>query len=56
MLADREAIEERDLEVQREEELQTVFNPITKPNDDGEAMLFGAIGILVLMMGASVRR
>ena len=56
MLADREAIEERDLEVQREEELQTVFNPITKPNDDGEAILFGAIGLIVMVLGASVRR
>ena len=56
MLADREGIEERDLEVRREEERQTVLNPITKPNDDGEAILFGAIGLIVMVLGASVRR
>jgi hypothetical protein len=56
MLADREGIEERDLEVRHEEERQTVLNPITKPNDDGEAILFGAIGLIVMVLGASVRR
>ena len=56
MLADREGIEEHDLEVRREEERQTVINPITKPNDDGEAILFGAIGLIVMVLGASVRR
>jgi hypothetical protein len=56
MLADREAIEERDLEVQREEERQAVLSPIPKTNDGGEAILFGVFGLIVMLMGASVRR
>lgn len=56
MLADREAIEERDLEVQHEEEHQTVFTPKSKPKDGGEAIMFGAIGFLVLIMGASLKK
>ena len=55
MLADREAIEERDIEVQREEDNQAILLPTSKPNDDGEAMLIGVIGILLLVMGASVK-
>ena len=56
MLADREAIEERDLEVQREEQNQAVLIPTSKPNSGGEAIMFGAIGFLMLIMGASIRR
>ena len=56
MLADREAIEERDLEVQREEEHQAVIMPSSKPKDGGEAIMFGAIGFLVLIMGASFKK
>ena len=56
MLADREAIEERDLEVQREEQNQAVIMPTSKPNGGGEAIIFGAIGFLMLVMGASIRR
>ena len=52
MLADREAIEERDLEVQREEEQM----PTSKPNSGGEAIILGAIGYLVLIMGASFKK
>jgi hypothetical protein len=56
MLADREAIEERTLDIQCEEEHQAVIMPTSKPNGDGEAIMFGAIGFLVLIMSASVRR
>ena len=56
MLADREAIEERTLDIQCEEELQAKLRTIPKSKDGGEAILFGAIGILALKMGASVRR
>ena len=56
MLADRKDIEERDIEVQREEKHQAVFTPIAKSKDSGEAILFGAMAFLVLMMGATVRR
>ena len=56
MLADRVAIEEGELEVQREEKYQTVFTPKAKSKDSGEAILFGTIAFLVLMMGATVRR
>jgi len=56
MLADREAIEERDLEVRREEEHQAVIMPTSKPYDGVEAIILGAIGFLVLMMGASLKK
>jgi hypothetical protein len=56
MLADRETIEERDLEVQRDEEREALIIPISKSNDREEAILFGAIGLLVMIFGASVRR
>lgn len=56
MLADREAIEERDLEVQREEQNQAVIMPTSKPNSGGEAIILGAIGYLVLIMGASFKK
>ena len=56
MLADRKAIEERDLEVQREEEHQALIIPTSKPNGGGEAIMFGAIGFLVLIMGASFKK
>ena len=56
MLADREAIEERDLEVRREEEHQEVIMPTSKPKDGGEAIMFGAIGFLVLIMRASFKK
>jgi hypothetical protein len=56
MLVDREAIEERTLDVQYEEEHQAILLPTSKTNVDGEAMLFGVIGLIVMLMGASVRR
>ena len=56
MLADHEAIEERTLDVQYEEEHQAILKPISKPNDGGEAILFGVIGLLVMALGASMRR
>jgi hypothetical protein len=56
MLADREAIEERTLDIQCEEEHQAVIMPTSKPNDGGEAIMFGVIGLLVMVLGASVRR
>ena len=56
MLADREAIEERDLEVQREEQNQAVIMPTSKPKDGREAIMFAAIGFLVLIMGASFKK
>jgi hypothetical protein len=56
MLADREAIEEPDLEVRREEEHQAVIMPTSKPYDGVEAIILGAIGFLVLMMGASLKK
>ena len=56
MLADREAIEERDLEVQREEEHQAVIMPTSKPNGGGEAIIFGAIGFLMLIIRASIKK
>jgi hypothetical protein len=56
MLADRETIEERDLEVQCDEEREALIIPISKSNDREEAILFGAIGLLVMIFGASVRR
>jgi hypothetical protein len=56
MLADREAIEERDLEVQREEEHQAILFTTTKPKEDGEAILIGVIGLIVMVLGASVRK
>jgi len=56
MLADREAIEELTLDIQCEEEHQAILLPTSKPNEDGEAILFGVIGFLMLAMGASIRR
>jgi hypothetical protein len=56
MLADREAIEERDLEVQREEQNQAVIIPTSKPNSGGEAIMFGAIGFLMLIIRASIKK
>ena len=56
MLADREAIEERDLEVALEEEHQAVTMPTSKPNGGGEAIIFGAVGFLALIMGASFKK
>ena len=56
MLADREAIEERTLDIQCEEEHQAVIMPTSKPNDDGEAILIGAFGLMMMVFGASVRR
>ena len=56
MLADREAIEERDLEVQREEEHQAAIMPTSKPHGGGEAIMFGAIGFLALIMRASFKK
>jgi hypothetical protein len=56
MLADREAIEEHTLDIQNEEEHQAILLPTSKPNEDGEAILFGGIGFLMLVMGASIRR
>jgi hypothetical protein len=56
MLADREEIEERDLEVQREEEHKAVIMPTSTPNDGGEAIMIGAIGLLVMVLGGAVRR
>ena len=56
MLADREAIEERTLDIQCEEEHQAILLPTSKPNGDGEALLFGVIGLLLLVMGASVKK
>ena len=56
MLADREAIEERDLEVQREEGNQALIMPTSKPNGGGEEIMFGAIGFLVLMMRVSLKK
>ena len=56
MLADREAIEERDLEVQREEQNQAEIIPTSKPNSGGEAIMFGAIGFLMLIIRASIKK
>ena len=56
MLADREAIEERTLDIQTEEKNEAILKPISKPNDGEEAILFGVIGLLVMVLGASVRR
>ena len=56
MLADRKAIEERTLDIQCEEEHQTVFTPISKPKDGGEAILFGVIGFLMLIIRASIKK
>jgi hypothetical protein len=56
MLADREAIEERTLDIQCEEEHQAVIMPTSKPNGGGEAIMFAAIGILMLIMGASFKK
>jgi len=56
MLADREAIQERTLNVQYEEEHQAILLPTSKPNSDGEVMLFGLIGIIVMLLGTTVRR
>jgi len=56
MLADREAIEERTLDIQCEEEHQAILLPTSKPNSDREAMLFGIIGLIVMVLGASVRK
>ena len=56
MLADRQAMEERILHVQRKKEHQTFLRPISQPKDSGEAILYGAIGILVLMICATIRR
>ena len=56
MLADREDIEERDLEVRREEEHQAVILSTSVPNGGGEAIMLGAIGFLVLIMGASFKK
>jgi hypothetical protein len=56
MLADREALEERTLDIQCEEEHQAVIMTTSKPNGGGEAIIFGAIGLLEMILGASVRR
>ena len=56
MLADREAIEERTLDIQCEEEHQAILIPTPKPNDDGEAILFGVIGLLLMVLGTTERR
>ena len=56
MLADREAIEERTLDIQCEEEHQAILLPTSKPNEDGEAMLVGIFGLIVMVLGASVRK
>ena len=56
MLADREEIEERTLDIQCEEEHQAVIMPTSKPNGGGEAIMFGAIGFLVLIMGGSFKK
>jgi hypothetical protein len=56
MLADREAIEERTLDIQCEEEHQAVIMPTSKPNGGGEAILFGIIGLLVMVMGGSFKK
>jgi hypothetical protein len=56
MLADREEIEERTLDIQCEEEHQAVIMPTSKPNGGGEAIMIGAIGLLVMVLGAVVRR
>jgi hypothetical protein len=56
MLADREAIEERTLDIQCEEEHQAILLPTSKPNGDEEAIIFGAIGFLVLIMGGSFKK
>ena len=56
MLADREAIEELTLDIQYEEEHQAIILPTSKTNVDGEAMLFGVIGLIVMVLGTSMRR
>ena len=56
MLADREAIEEHTLDIKHEEEHHAVLKPISKPNDDGEAILFGVIGLIVMVLGASIKK
>ena len=56
MLADREALEEHTLDIKHEEEHQAVIMPTSKPNGGGEAIIFGAIGFLVLIMGASFKK
>ena len=56
MLADREAIEERTLDIQCEEEHQAVIMPTSEPNGGGEAIMFGAIGFLVLIMGGAFKK
>jgi len=55
-ITDREAIEERTLDIQCEEEHQAVIMPTSKPNGGGEAIMFAAIGILMLIMGASFKK
>jgi hypothetical protein len=56
MLGNREAIEELTLDIQCEEEHQEVIMPTSKPNGGGEAIMFGAIGFLVLIMGGSFKK
>jgi len=56
MLADREALEEHTLDIKHEEEHQAVIMPTSKPNGGGEAIIFGAIGFLVLIMGGSFKK
>ena len=56
MLADREAIEARDLEVAREEEHQAVTMPTSKPNGGEEAIMFGVISFPMLIIRALVKK
>ena len=56
MLADREALEEHTLDIKHEEEHQAVIMSTSKPNGGGEAIMFGAIGILMLITGASLKK
>lgn len=56
MLADRETIEEHTLDIKHEEEHQAVIMPTSKPNGGGEAIMFMAIGFLVLIMGGSFNK
>ena len=55
-ITDREAIEERTLDIQCEEEHQAILFTTTKPKEDGEAILIGVIGLIVMVLGASVRK
>ena len=53
MLADRKAIEERNLDIHSIEEHVAVIRPPSKPNDSEETILFGVVGLLALTVGAS---